>query len=151
MPRIDSPNTARPEYYDRNPSQQISGAENRVTENTSSTTRYTITAASNRKVFVSMMDIELNAETVATTTTAGDRVRGSHTITPDGGSETQVMTVRMTSEDYAAGDTNGKSVGPFAMLLPGDALKGTDEFQGDAGGNGVVRISLAVWAVAYDE
>lgn len=150
MPRIGSPTTGRPDYYDRDPSQQVAAFDGTIVEDTAETQRITTTAAANRKIFIALLTLAPLVMTPSTSTTDTDRFTSFFDLTPSGGVATQILTAFLPTEAAVQGNREHVVVSPFAMLLPGDQLEGKDFFSGDNAGAGRVRSTITRWGVAFD-
>ncbi len=138
MPRLNTPVSARPEFFDRNPVTQVRSAFASRVEDTAETTDFTYTVPTNKKAFITTVLARMVASIGATSTTSLDRIQAQLVFTQSGGNTVDFVTVEFNSQSFVAGEQDHAETGSGPLGLEGDAVLGRHLFHGDGAGAGRV-------------
>lgn len=150
MPRLTSPTTSRPEYFDRSPAVRTGQSTDAVVENTGVTQGWTYTVPTDNKLFVTLLQLIHTVTEAFTSTTATDLILSLVEYTPNGAAASNLILNEQQSETVLQGAERSIEAYGAMVLLAGDAIQSRFRAEGDAAGAGRVRITQTMMAIEFD-
>ena len=144
MPRISSPVSSRPEYFDRNPSTQTLAFRSEGVAPHASTQRATYTVPTGNNGFIESVIHDVFRATAAGT---GATLAGFTQHTPSGGAGVAIQVARLLAEQNSIGDRDKFALGTNMLILAGDQVEITTV---DSSTTGTVSYDLMIKITEFD-
>lgn len=144
MPIINTPVSAREDYFDRNATTRVDGGNVESAAPHAQTERFSRTISADRKGFLESGHMVVHRETAAT---APGRARARLVVDPVGFTEATFLVATLYDEENAVGDRIERNMGAAGFLGEGDVVRGLTS---DTGTGGTVDYVLATKVTLFD-